>query len=535
MLSAFLVSGSLAWASAVGAPAVGAVAVRSTAVRAMAVGTTAVNASRAALAPDSDRVLYVERWLKAVLHHEPGSRDESAREIAAWSNTDLSRLWIDLKILIVLMRNPRTHSFAVTPSGQIIYPFAGRNLMSARASSRPKSLYSSSQEARLRILACAAEGIGEGAIRAKYAEGIAEGIVPKNRDAAEQLLPQAECAKFRTGDALDADLRTLASAAAKGRGVGADNYVLKRGALLMADIAILRPGESSTQSKPSSRSRSFLVKISDGQGTDIVDEAVHWEIAQTLLDAVRTRIDERPAPQRDPMVRDWYRATAAWLLLNHRYIVGHLEHALTLFPDDSAILFLAGSQHEAYATSKMQNVVRSVDLPPGTTNPLSSDRGELREAESLFRRSIGANGEHAEAHLRLGRVLALQGRFADARPELQKALEIAPNDVIRYYGELFLAAVEESLGNLDAAAAGYERAAARFPEAQSPLMALASLSRRRGDRAGARRASDRLFSLPRSTEETSDPWWDYNGFQGVNADQLLDELRRPFASGDADR
>lgn len=530
VLSAFLVSGGLAWTSAVGAPAVGAVAARSTAVRAMATGTTAVgatalNASRAAPAPDSDRVLYVERWLKAVLHHEPGSRDESAREIAAWSNTDLSRLWIDLKVLIMLMRNPRAHSFAVTPSGQIIYPFAGRDLLYARAPPRAKFLYSSSQEARLRILACAAGGI-------------AGGIVPTNPDCVKflgtyQSIPRLDSSKG--ADALDADLRTLASAAAKGRGVGADNYVLKRGALLMADIAILSPGVSSTQSKLSSRSRSFLVKISDGQATDIVDGAAHWEIAQTLLDAVRTRIDERPAPQRDPMVRDWYRATAAWLLLNHRYIVGHLEHALTLFPDDSAILFLAGSQHEAYATSKMQNVVRSVDLPPGTTNPLSSDRGELREAESLFRRSIGANGEHAEAHLRLGRVLALQGRFADARPELQKALEIAPNAVISYYGELFLPAVEESLGNLDAAAAGYERAAARFPEAQSPLMALASLSRRRGDRAGARRASDRLFSLPRSTEETSDPWWAYNGFEGVNADQLLDELRRPFASGDADR
>jgi tetratricopeptide (TPR) repeat protein len=515
VLWAILVSGWLASTSAVGTTAVKAMA-----VRAMATGTTdvgtALRATRAAAAPDSDRALHVERWLKAVLRHEPGSLDEPASEIAAWSNTDLSTLWIDLKVLIELMRNPRAVNFAVTPSGEIIYPARGR----------AKSLYSSSTEARLRILACAAEGI-------------AGGIVPTN----------PACAAFKPVETLDADLRTLASAAAEGRGVGADNYVLKRGALLMADIATLSPKGSSTRSKPSSSpfpmssrsfpvkgSRSVLVKMSDGQATDIGDGAVHWAIAQTLLDAVRTRNGEKPAPQRDPMVRDWYRATAAWLLLNRHYIVGHLEHALMLFPDDSAILFLAGSQHEAYATSKMQNVVRSVNLPPGTiTLWSSSDRGELREAESLLRRSIGANGEYAEAHLRLGRVLALQGRFADARPELQKALEIAPNVAIGYYGELFLAAAEESLGNLDAAAAGYERAAARFPEAQSPLMALASLSHRRGDRAGARRASDRLFSLPRSTHETPDPWWVYDKFQGVNADQLLDELRRPFASRDADR
>ena len=512
VLWAILVSGWLASTSAVETTAVKAMAVRAMATEATA-GGTALRATRAAAAPDSDRVLHVERWLKAVLRHEPGSLDEPASEIAAWSNTDLSTLWIDLKILIELMRHPRAVNFGVTRSGEIVFPAGGRG----------KPLYSSSEEARLRILACAAEGI-------------AGAIVPTNPD----------CAKFKPADALDADLRTLASAAAEGRGVGADNYVLKRGALLMADIAMLSPEVSSTRSKPSSRSspassrpnpilrRSFLVKMSDGQATDIVDGTVDWKIAQTLLDAVHARIDEKPAPQRDPMVRDWYRATAAWLLLNHLYIVGHLEHALMLFPDDSAILFLAGSQHEAYATSTMQNVVRSVDLPPG--NILwSSDRSELREAESLFRRSIAANSEHAEAHLRLGRVLALQGRFSDARPELQKALQIAPNDMIDYYSELFLAGVEESLGNLDAAAAGYERAAARFPDAQSPLLALASLSHRRGDRAGARRASERLFSLPRSTDETPDPWWVYNAFQGVNADQLLDELRRPFAGGEAVR
>ncbi|HWW86731.1 MAG TPA: hypothetical protein VNZ26_24215, partial [Vicinamibacterales bacterium] len=268
MLWAILVSGWLASTSAVGTTAVKAMA-----VRAMATGTTdvgtALRATRAAAAPDSDRALHVERWLKAVLRHEPGSLDEPASEIAAWSNTDLSTLWIDLKVLIVLMRNPRAVNFAVTPSGEIIYPARGR----------AKSLYSSSTEARLRILACAAEGI-------------AGGIVPTN----------PACAAFKPVETLDADLRTLASAAAEGRGVRADNYVLKRGALLMADIAMLSPEVSSTRSKPSSSpfpmssrsfpvkgSRSVLVKMSDGQATDIGDGAVHWAIAQTLLDAVRTR------------------------------------------------------------------------------------------------------------------------------------------------------------------------------------------------------------------------------------------------------
>ncbi len=80
MLWAILVSGWLASTSAVETTPVKAMAVRAMATGATA-GGTALRATRAAAAPDSDRVLHVERWLKAVLYHEPGSFDEPASRI----------------------------------------------------------------------------------------------------------------------------------------------------------------------------------------------------------------------------------------------------------------------------------------------------------------------------------------------------------------------------------------------------------------------------------------------------------------------
>ena len=102
-----------------------------------------------------------------------------------------------------------------------------------------------------------------------------------------------------------------------------------------------------------------------------------------------------------------------------------------------------------------------------------------------------------------------------------------------YYGNLFLGAAEEELGHRDAARLAYEQAAALYPDAQSPLVALSRLARRYGDRPGALRAIQRVFALSSDANERNDPWWTYNVAQARNADALLEELRRPFQPGAA--
>jgi len=105
---------------------------------------------------------------------------------------------------------------------------------------------------------------------------------------------------------------------------------------------------------------------------------------------------------------------------------------------------------------------------------------------------------------------------------------VTPDPLLRYYADMFLGAAEEALSHPDAARAAYERAAALFPRAQSPLLALSALYARRSDRGGATKAIGSVFDLPQDAESRDDPWWRYTTVQGRNAGDLLDRLRTPF-------
>jgi hypothetical protein len=70
------------------------------------------------------RVLRLEQWLKAVLHHQPGTTDESVRAIGSWSIDELNTLAIDQGVLIQLTQNltqltttTRAFSYSGRPEG----------------------------------------------------------------------------------------------------------------------------------------------------------------------------------------------------------------------------------------------------------------------------------------------------------------------------------------------------------------------------------------------------------------------------------
>src|SRR5207247_9478776 len=117
--------------------------------------------------------------------------------------------------------------------------------------------------------------------------------------------------------------------------------------------------------------------------------------------------------------------------------------------------------------------------------------------------------DHVEARLRHGRVLGGLGRHADAAAELRQAIASADDSLLRYYADLFLGAAEEELGHRDAARLAYEQAAALYPDAQSPLVALSRLARRYGDRPGALHAIQRVCALSADAHARHDPGWTY--------------------------
>ena len=444
---------------------------------------------------ESRRIERLEQWIKAVARHLPGEDDAALVEVAGWPNANLKELYLDANALLQTMRRiggDGGATLTVQPAGQ-------KTSIQVR--------YSKEQFHRLQVLACASGG----------------------------LLFENGCIQIQAGDELDPDLRQIAVFSRASKMRGDRNYLIRRAAILHSDVAMLLPASMvapGSVGRPAAGAVDRLrMEISDGQELNLRQSAVHWEIARMLLDLVVPRDGDHPAPGRDDMVRQWYRATASWMQLKEDHDKVHLDLARRLFPSDPDILFLSACQRETFAGAPIQTAVRSAVLPTGVVLDVGSDRTELREAEALFRRALEIRSEFAEARLRYGRVLDLLGRHAEAAAELRRALGGLTDRQMLYYAGIFLGAAEEAVGNRDAARAAYEGAATLFPRAQSPLLGLSQLARRYADRGGALRAMDRLFALEKEERDLrDDPWWWYYVAQAHDADDLLEAMRRPYLS-----
>jgi len=444
---------------------------------------------------EAGRIERLERWMRAVARHVPGEQDAAFVEIAGWPNANLKPLFVDASALVQTIGHAGVNAGAtmtVRPAGQ-------KTALRVR--------YSTEQYHRLQVLACAAGG----------------------------RMLEKECWQIKAVDELDPELRQIAVLARASYLRGDRNYLVRRAAIVHSDVAMLAPGSMvapGSVGRPAAGAvERFRMEISDGQELDLHQSAVHWEIARMLLDFVRPRGSDRADPGHDDMVRQWYRATAAWMQLKEDHDKIHLEHARELFPSDPDILFLAACQRETYAGAPIQTAVKSAFLPAGVVIDVASDRAELRDAEAFFRRSLDVRSDFAEARLRYGRVLDRLGKHVEAAAELRKAIGGLTDRQMLYYGGMFLGAAEETLGNRDAARVGYEQSAELYPMAQSPLLALSQLARHSGDRGAALRAIDRLFALPsEERNEQDDPWWWYYVSQGRDADVLLDVMQRPYRS-----
>jgi tetratricopeptide (TPR) repeat protein len=455
------------------------------------------SASRAA-APDDryGRIPRLERWLKDILRHAPGTPDAAVVDASEWSNSEIEMLRVDSLVLSQLMRNPRLTSFQMPEKDVECIDCLGAR----RELTQPRTLlaggtirYTDSQLHRLKVLACAAAG----------------------------KLKDAYCREIQAEPEIDAELSRLAELAANERKKGDENYVLRLAALLHADVAMITAGalQPVTDSGPTA-GQSVRVQTADGEATDIGTGDGHWTLGRSLLDEIK--------PGRDDMVRSWYVATSTWMQLVQQYNRVHLEHARKLFPGDATIAFLNGTHAEAYAGAAIQAVVKSAVLPTGFALKIGSSDAEMKTAETFLERSIRLDPSFDEAHLHLGRVLVARGKPQEAIIELQRAASATKDPLIQYYAAMFLGAAEEALSHDDAARVSYEHAAEVFPRAQSPYLALSALNATRGSRTAAIASIAPLFALPSNAEYRDDPWWRYPTLQGRRAGELLQALWAPF-------
>jgi tetratricopeptide (TPR) repeat protein len=390
---------------------------------------------------DAPRMDRLRAWIAAVEQHQTGTDDAAARLIAAWPRAHGDQLRLDLRPVLILMRDPDATSF----------------LTEATTGVPRMVLYS------------------------------------------------------------DRDLEQLREIAAQAASRGHANRLLKRGAMLHTDIALLVPGEG-PPATPSAAS--FTLQFGDGRQLGVINASGHWEMARALLDSV-TRSDGRRDAGSDDMVRRWYQMTAAYLIAAAQLDWAHFAHAVELFPRDGEILMFAGAFHETLASPGVHEVIDNARLPAGARLTIGSVREELRIAQDFFERAVRAAPDLAEARIRLGHVLGRLGRPADAVQQLTRA--VTDDKVLRYYAALLLGRELDAAGRRADAIAAYERASAIDPSAQSPRLALSELAARAGERSVAAPAALAAIAATRDGEP-ADPWWSYHVAAGRSVTARFNEL-----------
>jgi tetratricopeptide (TPR) repeat protein len=422
----------------------------------------------------SERITRLETWLSAIHRHEPGAEDEAVRQVGSWNQEALHLIWVDVLSLVSLVREPDVNLF-----------------------------YFSEQ---------------------KPSTGPVRQVSPLATAGSRQV--------FYTVNELKR-LRELALKISPDEKPGPENDVVKRGAMLHADIAMAYPfGQAASGNEARSGPVGLTLFMNDGQQLGLQGTVSHWTMGRRLLERVRPPDSKTPKtvpnPGGDATVRLWYLAAAAFMSSIRQIEPAHFDRALELFPRDADVLLAAGAVREVFAGPWTQAVIRSMRVPRDVVIDVQSAGVELRRAEQLFRRALEINPAMVETKIRLGRVLGLRGRRQEALTELRQAAAAPAEPLLQYFAALFLGAEAEATGNEDEARQSYQRASALAPTAQSPLLGLSRLADRGNDRAAARLSVQRMLNPPADETSRVDPWWTYELMHGRHAGKLVAELRQKF-------
>jgi hypothetical protein len=309
------------------------------------------------------------------------------------------------------------------------------------------------------------------------------------------------------------------------RARGDDNRVLKRGAMLHADIMMSGAAKRKQGTdlyavrREALPGESVAVTGIDGQQEGFAVVALHWPFARMILDWVR------PNPTTDEFVRLWYRAVSAYLLNGSVWndAERHLQRARERLPFDAVVQFDSGTLYEAYASPRAQAMM-AASRKRGVTLRVAGPAVNLRLGELYFTQASALDASLIEARVRRGRVRIAMRRPKDALPELEEASVSAADPVVRYYAALFLGEAQVALGDDEAARGAYGRATALFPMSQAPQIALSLLAREADERDAAHAALEHFLLAPVADRIRYDPWWTYFLGGGRNMRTRVSEL-----------
>jgi tetratricopeptide (TPR) repeat protein len=287
--------------------------------------------------------------------------------------------------------------------------------------------------------------------------------------------------------------------------------------LLHTDIAMAQPED--LPAAVGGRLTQSAVQLRDGRESAVGNIAEHYAIAREAAAVVMSSADGTS------VARQWYFATLAYLQAARNYaaLLPQLETARVTMPADARIWLWSGAAYENLGAPAVQ--VAAV----GTSARIDAPSLLYARAEGFYRRALDVDPLCAECWLRLGRVEQLSGNVDEAATLLARAESKLNAPVLRYYAALFAGRAAESLNNVNGARAGYERAMALFPQAQSPRLALAELAFRDADQSQAL-SSVRTMFVTAGNRRDGDPWWNYDVALVANWMDLVVEMRKGAAA-----
>ena len=324
------------------------------------------------------------------------------------------------------------------------------------------------------------------------------------------------------------ELERLRALAAEVRARGSANRLLKRGAVLHADIGM----SGGSQGVPATSLRRAPVRrtavfVEDGRQTAVLESVDHWAMARSVLGEVASQPGRNPDPQKDPDVRLWYQATTAYMLVQESIGLEHFAAAEKLFPMEADILFAAGAARDMLSAPGVHAPLRRARAGFGSVMELGSQESEMRQGVAFYRRALESDRGHAEAMIRLGGLLGRLGRHVDAVAELRRAVPLTTEPLLQYYAQMFLGRELDHLGDIAGARAAYERAMALAPQAQSPRVGLSHILMRAGDRSAALDLV--LPALDLEAIQQSEPMWNYYTATGREAAMLVGRVYEQLA------
>ncbi|MEO5820650.1 MAG: tetratricopeptide repeat protein [Vicinamibacteraceae bacterium] len=201
-----------------------------------------------------------------------------------------------------------------------------------------------------------------------------------------------------------------------------------------------------------------------------------------------------------------------------------LARAQQRFPQDPLVALALGSLHEAHAAPNAL-VEASVGRQGNLEKWRQDERAfRLEQALTAYRQAIALDPTLAEAHLRLGHVLLLTGKSAEADAAFARASSETGDKRWRYLAEMLRADGADARGDRAAARQRYQTALEIWPASQTAVLALSRMEAADGDWQAAQARLARLWPQPHCCAE--DPWWAYGFGQAWRIDAGLATLRR---------